>query len=139
MLTKQLQVIKHFATDSALAPQAGGSFAPDTYTNAQECLDRAMQQYADHINSPPPRKQHDRMELDNTADKTLVLRLKPYRLTKSEVLMLSNHRPRSEQVLEVLVEEANIRFSAEQQSEMVGIVREVFGLGDAEEEMAEGE
>lgn len=69
-----------------------------------------------------------------TADRELVRRLKPYRLTKSEVLMLSNHRPRSEQVLEVLVEEAGIRFSGEQLTEIVGIVEEAFGLRVDEDE-----
>lgn len=95
-----------------------------------------MQQYASELANPSQQQRNGNQPEQTTADNNLVRRLKPYRLTKSEVLMLSNHRPRSEQVLEVLVEEANIRFSAEQLTEIVGVVGEVFGL--VEEEEAEG-
>lgn len=62
----------------------------------------------------------------------LIQHLKPFNLTKSEVLMLANHRPRNETVLEPLIEEVEERFSAEQQEEVLRIVSEVYGLPDVE-------
>jgi len=48
--------------------------------------------------------------------------------------MLANHRPRNETVLEALIEEAESRLSPEQQSEVLEVVKEVYGLPDEVDE-----
>lgn len=60
---------------------------------------------------------------------------------RSELLMLTNHRPRNESVLDVLIEECETRFDADQQAEILKVVREVYKLPDPEseeEQAAEG-
>ncbi len=53
--------------------------------------------------------------------------LKPYGLTKSEVLMILNLRPEELGLLDAVVEECDGRFSGEEQEEMVRVVGEVLG------------
>lgn len=56
---------------------------------------------------------------------------------RSELLMLTNHRPRGEAVLDVLIEECETRFDGEQQAVILKVVREVYGLPDPEAEEEE--
>lgn len=74
----------------------------------------------------------------------MLRRLQPYSLTKydpfvtlgctplmrnrSELLMIVNHRPKDEAVLETLIEEIDTRLSAAQQREVIDIVADVYGL-----------
>lgn len=110
------QIIKHFAhADSPLSHIATAK-KPHTSSSRQS----------------QPKPQSTTPEARTTE---LIQRLKPFHLTKSEVLNIANHRPRNETVLDVLVEEMEERFSTEQQGEVLGIVREVYDLPDV---MVEG-
>jgi hypothetical protein len=67
--------------------------------------------------------------------KTLLQRLRPYNLTKAEVLMIMNHRPTTVAALNTIVEELEQRFEDEaMQEEMVAIIIEVLGSPDASAE-----
>ena len=68
---------------------------------------------------------------------TLIDKLEPYELSKAEVLMISNLRPTTSVLLDVIVEECDERFSEEQQEGILGVIRDV--LGGEEEEEGEGE
>ena len=57
-------------------------------------------------------------------------RLKPYGLTKGELLMVLNLRPRDLGFLDCVVEECDERFNAEEQEAILGIVCEVLGCGE---------
>ena len=54
-------------------------------------------------------------------------RLKPYDLTKGELLMVLNLRPSDLGFLDCVVEECDERFTGEQQQEIIGVIAEVLG------------
>lgn len=71
----------------------------------------------------------------------LVERLRPYSLSKAEVVMLFNLRPQSVANLNTSVEELEERFTLEQQEAIIEIVVDVlgrFGAADGES-AAEGD
>lgn len=61
----------------------------------------------------------------------LLERLRPYDLSKGEVVMLLNHRPASVVALNTLVEDLAERFTDEQQADMVAIIARVLGEFEA--------
>jgi len=70
-------------------------------------------------------------------------RLSKYNLTKSEVLMIFNLRPGDAMALDVIVEEADDRFTEEEQEEILAAVGDVLGVAPkpesaADEDMSEG-
>jgi len=69
--------------------------------------------------------------------RNLVLRLKGYNLTKAELLMVTNLKPDDLGFLDCVVEECDLRFSAEEQEEILGVVEECIG-GEAMEMDGEG-
>lgn len=58
---------------------------------------------------------------------SLIERLRPYDLSKGEVLMILNLRPGSVPVLNTVVEDMAERFTDDQQIEMIDIVIDVLG------------
>ncbi|KAF2232004.1 hypothetical protein EV356DRAFT_535005 [Viridothelium virens] len=62
-----------------------------------------------------------------TAIPMLCQRLKPYRLTKPELLQISNLRPWKITHMTLVIEDFEARFSEEQQREIVMVVYEVLG------------
>ena len=64
----------------------------------------------------------------------LCQRLKPYDLYKSEVLTILNVGPVDLGTLDCVIEECDQRFSAEQQEEILDVVRDVLGGGEEKEE-----
>lgn len=68
---------------------------------------------------------------------TIVDKLRPYDLSKGEVVMIINLRPSSVVALNTVLEDMSDRYSEEQQEEMVQIILEV--LGQFEPAQAEGE
>lgn len=72
---------------------------------------------------------------------TLLERLRPFNLAKSEVIMIINLRPSSPPVLGSALEDMYERFTTEQQEEMVTIIAEVLGPfhqeGEADASMAD--
>ncbi|KAF4584448.1 DNA-directed RNA polymerase III subunit RPC9 [Ophiocordyceps camponoti-floridani] len=69
----------------------------------------------------------------------LLERLRPYDLSKGEVIMMFNHRPPDVAHLNTLVEDMSDRFSPEQQQEIVHVVADVLGrLDDGEQQTDTG-
>ncbi|RCI14469.1 hypothetical protein L249_6103 [Ophiocordyceps polyrhachis-furcata BCC 54312] len=60
----------------------------------------------------------------------LLERLRPYDLSKGEVIMMFNHRPPDVAHLNTLVEDMSDRFTAEQQQEIVDAVADILGGSD---------
>lgn len=67
----------------------------------------------------------------------LVQQLRPYDLSKGEVVMILNLRPSSVVALNTVLEDMSDRYTEEQQEEMVQIILEV--LGEPESGAAEGQ
>ncbi|KAF2458686.1 RNA polymerase Rpb4-domain-containing protein [Lineolata rhizophorae] len=63
------------------------------------------------------------------AVKELYARLEKFNLTKAELLMILNLRPKFS-ALDPIIEEADVRFSEEQLQEIVDIIRDVLGGED---------
>jgi hypothetical protein len=61
------------------------------------------------------------------AIKEVIERLRPYDLTKGEMVMLFNLRPSSVAALNTVIEDMSDRFQDEQQEEIVAIISEVLG------------
>lgn len=57
----------------------------------------------------------------------LMERLRPYGLSKGELVMVLNLRPASVPALNTVVEDMEERFPYEQQEEIVGVIAEVLG------------
>lgn len=88
-------------------------------------------QLTDYL-SPPPASRSRVPRYQNppygaAALRALVAGLRPYDLTKSEVLMIANLRPEGLGLLDCVVEECDERFTAERQDEIVKIVGDVLG------------
>ncbi|KAG6087538.1 hypothetical protein E4U15_007770 [Claviceps sp. LM218 group G6] len=64
----------------------------------------------------------------------LLEKLRPYELSKGEVVMVLNLRPASVAGLNTIIEDMSERFSEEQQEDMVNIVAQVLGHFDVPEE-----
>ncbi|CZS96419.1 hypothetical protein WAI453_009944 [Rhynchosporium graminicola] len=60
----------------------------------------------------------------------LLERLRPFNFTKAEVLMIMNLRPTKLESLNTIVEEMDDRYTEDQQSEIVEIIRGVLGTAD---------
>ncbi|GAB0137576.1 hypothetical protein EsDP_00005836 [Epichloe bromicola] len=69
----------------------------------------------------------------------LLERLRPYELSKGEVVMILNLRPASVAALNTIIEDMPERFSDEQQEDMVNSVAEILGQFEAAEAAENGE
>lgn len=89
----------------------------------------------DYLRTAPSPLGENPIPYTPTSIKTLLQRLRPYNLTKAEVLMIMNHRPTTVAALNTIVEELEQRFEDEaMQEEMVAIIIEVLGSPDASAE-----
>lgn len=70
---------------------------------------------------------------------SLLERLRPYDLSKGEVVMILNLRPASVAALNTVVEDMPERFTDEQQEELVAIIAEILGQFPAPPEDANGD
>lgn len=75
----------------------------------------------------------------------LLQRLRPYKITKGECIMVINLRPTGSEALNTVLEDMEARFSEQQQEEIINIVIEVLGQfpppaedGDAMETTEDG-
>ncbi|KAJ8104948.1 hypothetical protein ONZ43_g7620 [Nemania bipapillata] len=57
----------------------------------------------------------------------LLKRLRPYKITKGECIMVVNMRPTSSAALNAVIEDMGGRFSEEKQDEIINIIIEVLG------------
>ncbi|KAI2632103.1 HRDC-like protein [Hypoxylon sp. NC1633] len=68
---------------------------------------------------PPP--------YDTSVIPVLIRRLRPYQITKGELIMLLNIRPANIPVLNTVIEDMEDRFNNDQQEEILGIIAELLG------------
>lgn len=90
-----------------------------------------------YFRTRPSPLSHDPITYTPECIAQLLERLRPYDLTKAEVIMLFNHRPETIATLNTVVEDLEERFSTEDQEALIGIVVEVLGQTPAAEEAAE--
>ncbi|KAL2352718.1 RNA polymerase II [Cryomyces antarcticus] len=69
----------------------------------------------------------------------LMERLGPYGLTKTECMSIVNLCPGDIVALDTIVEECDMRFTTEQQEEMVAVITEVLGRNEEGKSKGEGE
>lgn len=74
---------------------------------------------------------------DSTTFKTLLTKLRPYELTKAEILMILNLRPLNQCTLNMIVEEMYDRHTDEQSQEMLDIIAEVLGTPEPDADAME--
>ncbi|KAI0901005.1 HRDC-like protein [Annulohypoxylon nitens] len=89
-----------------------------------ETIRKEVLQYFE--SSPAPLSQKP-LPYDTTAIPKVIKRLSPYELSKGECIMILNIRPTNVAVLNVIIENMEDRFSAEQQQEILDIVVEILG------------
>ncbi|KAF6224427.1 hypothetical protein HO133_011004 [Letharia lupina] len=104
---------------------------PRTAPRKPSNVDTVLKELTDYL-SPPPASRSRVPRYQNppygaAALRALVAGLRPYDLTKSEVLMIANLRPEGLGLLDCVVEECDERFTAERQDEIVKIVGDVLG------------
>ena len=89
----------------------------------------------DYLRAPPSPLACKPLPYDATTIKTLMERIRPYDLTKAEMLMIINHRPTSLNALTYIVEELELRYpDPAVHEEMLAIIAEVLGTPDEEAE-----
>ena len=91
-------------------------------------------QLLDYFHEAPSPLASDPLPYDEKTVYRLMERLRPYDLTKAEMLMIMNIRPTRADVLNAIVEELETRFDQTQQNEITEIVIEVLGQPDGEAE-----
>ncbi|XDG03441.1 hypothetical protein ABKA04_003056 [Annulohypoxylon sp. FPYF3050] len=89
-----------------------------------ETIRKEVLQYFE--SSPAPLSQKP-LPYDTTAIPKVIKNLSPYELSKGECIMILNIRPTNVAVLNVIIENMEDRFSAEQQQEILDIVVELLG------------
>lgn len=93
---------------------------------------RALRRHEEHLNhAERPFRDNDRYDADGEYAVKLMQKMseldKEKQLTKTELLMLINHRPASREMLLPMVEDIESRFSEEEQEWIVEQVVEVLG------------
>jgi hypothetical protein len=92
-------------------------------------LETVVKEVLDHLGTLPSPLAQSPPPYDSSTIRALLGRLRPYSLTKAEVIMILNHRPTSVSMLNTLVEELEDRFPdhADQRA-MVAAIRDVLGV-----------
>ena len=113
-----------------LAPSFLSPFPPPPFPSPS-ADNSARKQILDYLH-PPPHSGSPIPPLTAPAYKTatittLVERLQPFQLTKSEILMILNLRPLDLGLLDCVVEECDDRFTGERQQEILEIIGNVLG------------
>lgn len=80
-----------------------------------------------HETDPDCPETYDPSQYTDEAIQDITARLKPYGLTKGEVLMIINLRPENRPILSVVIEEIESRLTDEQQGEILAIIKDVLG------------
>jgi RNA polymerase Rpb4 len=98
-------------------------------------LIRPTTQLLDYLEMVPSPLRDKNLNWSNETFSALMARLRPYDLTKSEILMIVNLRPTSAAALGTVIEEMENRFpESETQEDMLKIIAEVLGRPDEEAE-----
>lgn len=93
---------------------------PETF----EVLRKDVLQYFETHPNPLSQKP---LPFDTTALPTMMKKLRPYQISKGELIMIFNIRPTSTAALNVVLENMEDRFSPETQEEILGVITEVLG------------
>jgi hypothetical protein len=90
----------------------------------------------DYFEKPPSPLGSKPMPYNKDTIRTLLERLRPYDLTKAEIIMIMNNRPISPPVLDVLIQEFDERFYEDvdgTRDDILRIISEVLGTPDHKE------
>ncbi|POR33909.1 DNA-directed RNA polymerase III subunit RPC9 [Tolypocladium paradoxum] len=90
-------------------------------------LEMVVKELLQYLQSPPSPLSQTPVTYHAQCISQLLERLRPYELSKGEVIMILNLRPASVAALNTVVEDMAERFNDEQQEEMVNIVAQVLG------------
>ena len=112
------QLTAYLGPASASAPAPGNASSVGTAAAPADAAAHPLPPYADQ---------------DSSGIRRLVKRLKQFELTKAEVLMVLNLRPRDPVLLDLVVEECDGRLSAEDQDRVLQIIAEELGTDEAVE------
>ncbi|APA09430.1 hypothetical protein SS1G_12234 [Sclerotinia sclerotiorum 1980 UF-70] len=97
-------------------------------------LDNVMKELIQYLEEAPSPLAQKPCPYKEDTIRNLLEQLRPYDLTKAEILMIINHRPTSMENLNIIIEELELRFPDEnEQWAIIDIVKEVLGAQDAEE------
>jgi hypothetical protein len=81
---------------------------------------KGLQTYPNPLSQKPPK-------YTDASIAALMERLRPYKLSKGEMLMLLNVRPPSIAALNSIIEDMSVRFTEDEQWEMLAGITEVLG------------
>ncbi|KAM0795296.1 RNA polymerase II, partial [Usnea florida] len=124
ILESQSAVLSNYEVLAHLtANRAKPRTVPQKHTNVETVL----KELTDYLSPPPHSRSRIPPPYSAAALAALVAALSPYRLTKSEVLMIANLRPDNLGLLDCVVEECDERFSIESQEKIVRVVGDVLG------------
>jgi hypothetical protein len=85
----------------------------------------------DYLLTPPSPLAEAPLPYTRATIRALFAALQPFALTKAELLMILNVRPTTAAALDVVVEEADMRFSAHEQEDLLRRIVQVLGGGDS--------
>lgn len=99
-----------------------------------------MVQLEDYLAAPPSPLRDRSLQWSDQTIVDLLTQLRPYELTKAEILMIINHRPAQIEHLDTIIQEFSIRIpDEEEQQKIAEIVRNVLGSPDVAAEREEME
>ena len=100
-------------------------------------LETIVRELMEYFQKPPSPLGSDPMPYNEKTIYTLLERLRPYDLTKAEIIMIMDTRPTHPAILQNLIQEFDERFAErgadETRQEILDIVAEVLGTPDAGE------
>ncbi|KAB8304281.1 hypothetical protein MFRU_002g04300 [Monilinia fructicola] len=97
-------------------------------------LDNVMKELIQYLEEAPSPLAQKPCPYKQDTIKTLLAQLRPFELTKAEILMIINHRPTTMPNLNNIIEELETRFPDENdQWAILDIISEVLGAQDVEE------
>ncbi|PNY26408.1 DNA-directed RNA polymerase III subunit RPC9 [Tolypocladium capitatum] len=94
-------------------------------------LEMVVKELLQYLQTPPSPLSQTPVTYRPQCISQLLERLRPYELSKGEVIMILNLRPASVAALNTVVEDMAERFNDEQQEDMVNIVAQVLGRFEA--------
>ncbi|KAM0139515.1 hypothetical protein ACHAO1_002886 [Botrytis cinerea] len=97
-------------------------------------LDNVIKELMQYLEEAPSPLAQKPCPYNEDTIRNLLEQLRPYDLTKAEILMIINHRPTSMENLNIIIEELELRFPDEnEQWGIIDVVKDVLGAQDAEE------
>ncbi|KAI9808020.1 MAG: hypothetical protein M1826_004388 [Phylliscum demangeonii] len=123
------EVLAHVESMRARFDAASSNGASSTLKSGN--LETVIKELADHLRTPPS-PLHPPSSYTPRTIKELFTALKPYRLTKAELLMILNLRPQSEGLLYTIIEDFDDRFQNSEVTNMMTVIANVLGADDTQ-------